>query len=111
MINEQCRKFSKKKKKFQLATFEEAVRNEEVQERHPEGLHTAACNIPVLLLCLTVNRWLVLIDGCLPAQLNTNERCIWLSCVNSSEHQHPSVTINFVITHQMITAAIHWQWF
>lgn len=51
---------------------------------------------PVSLLCLTVNRWLVLIDGRLPAQL-------------SSEHQHPSVTIIFVITHQKITAAIHWQ--
>lgn len=68
-----------------------------------------------LSLSLTVNRWLVLIDGCLPAQLNTNVRCIWPSRVNSSEHYTVSTplcdSISFVIAHQIITAAIHLRWF
>lgn len=68
-----------------------------------------------LSLSPVVNRWLVKINGCLPTQLSTNSRCIWPSCVNSSEHHNVSTplceSISSVIAHQLITTAIHLQWF
>lgn len=68
-----------------------------------------------LSLSLTVNRCLVVIDGCLAAQVNTNVRCIWPACVNTSEHYTVSTplcdTISFVIVQQIISTAMQLHWF
>lgn len=64
-----------------------------------------------LPLRLTVNRWLLLIDGCLPAQLNTNADAFGPPRVNSSDqHPPPHDSISPVITHQIITTAIPLPW-
>lgn len=80
---------------FQPATFQEADRNEKVQEESPEGLPTAVCNSAASLFELDgkqvagSNRWM---------SFYTNVRYqafgpLALTAVSTTLYQHPSVIL------------------
>lgn len=68
-----------------------------------------------LSVSLRVNRRLVVMDECHAAQVNTNVKGIWPSCVDSTEHSTASAplcdTVRFVIAHQIISTAMQLHWF
>lgn len=110
----QHRKLSKNVHLFSLQHFKKLTEMKRSKNGALRDSPLLLATVLSLSLSLMVNRWLVLINGCLPTLLNTNVRYqagVWPSRVNSSEHYTVSTplcdSISSVIAHQLITTAIH----
>lgn len=102
MINEQSKCSTGKSPKtfpfFSSQHFKKLTEMKMSRNRALRDFPLLCATAPSLSLSLTVNRWLLLIDGCLPTQLNTNVRYqafgpLLLTAVSTTLYQHPSVTL------------------